>query len=187
MKSEFRFNPKDVLQEFDEFLVQHKLKFKATLIGSGALHLLGIEKVATVDLDILEPGIPPRLKELSEIFRKRKIEDGWNLRPNWFSDGAAVFLKHYPRGWKNRTQIVFKGKALSLRAFGREELIKEKLWGFCEDRRRDLLTLVRLKPTERELKQAAKWVEGQAKTIPFWSEIVDRKLKEALRRLSDEA
>lgn len=183
MKGEFRFSPNDYLKEFDEFLARHKVKFEATLIGSGAVHLLGIENKTTVDIDILEPGIPENIKNLAEEFRQQKEKNGFQVRPNWFSDGANIFLKNYPKGWQKRTTVVFKGKALTLRAFGREEMIKEKLWGFCEGRDQDLKTLLALKPKPQELKAALPWIEAQGQTTPFWPDIIARRLKELLKEI----
>ena len=48
------FDPRKLLPEFDNFLHQKGVKFKAVVIGSGALTIMGFIQRHTVDIDCLK-------------------------------------------------------------------------------------------------------------------------------------
>lgn len=63
-------------------------------------------------------------------------------------------------------------KALTLVTLGRPDLLKDKLWGFCDLREQDKSALLALKPSHDELFEAAEWVKDQ-EAHPSWPDHVD--------------
>jgi len=183
MSLKIRFNSDAILKEFDEFLAGKKKTFKAVMTGSGAMNMLGLLDRPTVDLDILNPKIPREILELAEEFRQKMVAQGKPLEPNWFNDATSAFLEHFPKDWAKRTQPLFKGKALDLSTLGRGDLLKDKLWGYCDARSHDKTALLNLKPTKEELLQASDWVKKARPKEPLWPGLVEDKVEELLKVL----
>ncbi|TVQ79304.1 MAG: hypothetical protein EA369_05070 [Bradymonadales bacterium] len=166
------FNPIELMKEFDEFLSAQSHKFEAVLIGSGAMNILGLLESRTVDLDILDPKIPPQILKLALDFRELKLSQGVELQESWINNGPSSLLNHLPKDWSTRVQPLFKGKALTLVTLGRQELFMDKLWGYCDTRTADKTVILNLRPTRKELKTAAEWVKKQEGN-PEWPKHVD--------------
>ena len=179
------FDPKKLLPEFDDFLYKNGIRFEAVVIGSGALTIMGFLERQTVDIDILNPKIPDKILELAEKFRIQKKKEGIYLIQNWINNGPDKLLINLPKNWENRTQSFFKGKSISFVTLGRSDLLKDKLWGFCDLREHDKPVILALKPTQSELVEAAQWVKNQ-EAHPSWSEHVNTKIKELLKDLNYE-
>ena len=172
------FDPQKLLSEFDHFLYQKGIKFEAVVIGSGALTIMGFLQRQTVDIDVLDPKIPAEVLKLAEEFRVQKEKKGSYLIENWINNGPDKLLLNLPKNWSSRTQAFFSGKALIFVTLGRRpDLLKDKLWGFCDLREQDKSVILALKPLHSELLEAAKWVKDQD-AHPFWSDHVDSKVKE---------
>lgn len=179
------FDPKKLLPEFDNFLHQKRVKFKAVVIGSGALTIKGLLQRQTVDIDVLDPKIPDQILKLADEFRSQQEKQGVFLIENWINNGPAKLLLNLPTDWSSRTQLFFKGKALTLVTLGRLDLLKDKLWGFCDLREQDRPVLLALKPSQNELIEAAEWVKVQ-EAHPSWPDHVDFKVKELSKGLGYE-
>jgi len=78
-------------------------------------------------------------------------------------------------------QPAFSGTALTLRALGRTDLLKTKLFALC-DRGTDLPDCVALEPTADELAEAQAWVALQDAN-PGWPDHVQRALDDLRGRL----
>ncbi len=177
------FNPKEILSDFDTFLYKKGIKFSAVVIGSGALTIMEFTQRHTVDIDVLDPKIPNKILELAEEFREQKATQGIYLIKNWINNGPIALLLNLPKGWSKRTQLFFKGKALTFTTLGRSDLLKDKLWGFCDLREQDRAVILQLKPSREELIKASEWVKLQ-EAHPAWPGHVDSKVEELLRRLN---
>ena len=169
------FDPKKILLEFDNFLHQKDVRFEAVVIGSGALTIMGFLQRQTVDIDVLDPKIPDKILKLAEEFRVK----------NWINNGPDKLLLNLPKNWSSRTRLFFNGKALTFFTLGRTDLLKNKLWGFCDLREQDKSALLALKPSRSELQEAGKWVKDQ-EAHPSWPDHVDSKIKELYGELDYE-
>ena len=65
---------------------------------------------------------------------------------------------------------------------GRSDLLKDKLWGFCDLREQDKLAILALKPSSTQLLSAADWVKEQ-EAHPAWPDHVNSKIKELFKEL----
>ena len=155
------FDPKKLLPEFDRFLHIKGIKFKAVVIGSGALTIMGFLQRQTVDIDVLDPKIPDKILKLAEEFRTQKEKEGVYLIKNWINNGPDKLLLNLPKRWLSRTEPFFNGKALTFVTLGRPDLLKDKLWGFCDLRDQDKSVILALKPSYKELLETSKWVKEQ--------------------------
>ena len=179
------FDPKKLLPEFDSFLYQRGVKFEAVVIGSGALTIMGFLQRQTVDIDVLDPKIPDEILKLADEFRIQKAKQGIHLIENWLNNGPTKLLLNLPKDWLSRIQPFFNGKALTFVTLGRPDLLKDKLWGFCDLREQDKSVILALKPSRSELLEAAAWVKDQ-ENHSSWNGHVDSKIKEICKGLNYE-
>lgn len=170
----------ETIKAFDLFLTGKKLRFEGVLIGGAALNLLGIVSRETRDCDVLDPMIPKEISAAASEFGKHHS----TLGPEWLNNGPDSLKKNLPKGWANRTRVLFQGTAILFHTLAREDLIKTKLFAFC-DRDIDLPDCLALKPTKDELLEAKGWVQHQD-TNPRWPAHVNAKITELAERLGYE-
>lgn len=162
---------KDIIEKFDEFLVAHGVSFEGIAVGGAALILLGVTDRKTRDVDLLNDEIPLDVTRLAKEFAAKQ-----GLPENWLNNGPSDLTQYLPAHWIARTVPLFSGKALMLRALGRTDLLKTKVWAFC-DRPGDLADIVALNPSPAELLDALCWVKP-LDANPSWPEFVERVGKE---------
>ena len=150
-----QFDPKELLSQFDQFLDQKGVIFEAVVIGSSPLNIIGFIQRQTVDIDVLDPKIPERILLLADEFRVQMQQQGIYLIKNWINNGLDSLKAHLPKNWQLRTKPFFNGKAIQLSTLGRPDLLKDKLWGFCDLREQDKSVILSLKPSKKELLEAA--------------------------------
>src|SRR5688572_8140587 len=131
-----------VLRRLDEELT--KLGEKRTLVvcGGSALIVMNVIDRRTRDIDVIAPPIDDGLEKIAKALAKE-----FGLAENWLNDWPAPLARDLTKGWQSRTVAIFNGKALELRALGREDLLATKLYAFC-DREDDFDDVVKLKPTK---------------------------------------
>lgn len=170
---------KETIKEFDHYLASRSLTFVATIIGGGALVIADIINRRTKDIDCLDPQIPKDIKEASEQFHQESPKLG--LITNWLNNGPDSLKKNLPKGWQKRTEVIFKGGAITLYTLCRSDLLKTKLFAFC-DRGQDLQDCIALKPSHQELDKAYEWVAYQDANKLWPKHVMDQFmiLKEAL-------
>ena len=164
-----------ILEEFDLFLSEKGLSFHCIVVGAAPLILLDIIDRGTKDCDVLDPTIPDEVKRASVEFAKRKSDEGHDLPENWFNNGPASLKEILPEGWRAGTRVVYEGKALTLLTLGRMDLLRAKLFGYC-DRGTDLDDCVALRPTREELEEVIEWVKEQD-TNPMWPKHVEEQFR----------
>jgi hypothetical protein len=174
-------NPAETLARFDDFLVERGLSLDAVILGGAALALLGLVARTTKDCDVLEPALPPPVLEAARAFAAQRRREGEVLDADWLNNGPSSLVPVLPEGWRDRTVVAFAGRALILRALGRDDLLKTKLFGLC-DRSTDLGDCLALRPTPEELRAARPWVEQQDAN-PEWPAHVRATLDDLARRL----
>jgi hypothetical protein len=175
---------KETLEQFDGFLGKRGLNLTAVIIGGAALNLLGVISRETRDCDILHPDLPESIRKASEDFADELQSKGIPLEKDWLNNGPASVSDLLPKGWMKRTRSVFQGKALSLSTLGRTDLIKTKLFAFC-DRGRDQEDCIALKPSADELREALGWLKDQD-AHPDWPQYVETTIKALAERLGYE-
>ena len=160
---------KNTIHEFDRFLEAHSVTFEATVIGAAALVLLDVVIRQTIDVDCLSPKIPAQILTLAAEFRSSKPE--LELIPNWLNNGPASLLRELPHDWKENVVPLFEGKAIRFFTLGRSDLLKTKLFAYC-DRGDDLKDCIAMKPTLDELVESIEWVKYRDAN-PEWPEHVE--------------
>ena len=98
------------------------------LIGGAALNLLGVTTRETRDCDVLDPKVPKEILAAADEFRKLHS----NLNSEWLNNGPENLKKNLPEKWKTRTQVLFKGSAILFHTLAREDLLKTKIFAFCD-------------------------------------------------------
>ncbi|MCM2352542.1 MAG: DUF6036 family nucleotidyltransferase [Pseudobdellovibrio sp.] len=171
---------KDIIVEFDKFLIQNNLKFEAVIIGGAALNILDITNRKTKDVDCLDPELPSEIKKASEEFAKKRLDLGLDI--DWLNNGPQTLKTDLPKGWRIRTQLLYRGNAINLDVLGRSDLLKSKLFAYCDRTAPDFEDLKSLKPTVQELNESIDWVKDRDAHIK-WPDHVEKAftvLKKAL-------
>lgn len=169
-----------LIKLFDLYLHERKLTFRAVVIGGAALNLLGVVSRETKDCDILDPKIPDDILQAALSFKKSYKD----LDSKWLNNGPDSLKKHLPQGWENKLQPLFSGKAITFHTLSRSDLLKVKLYAYC-DRETDFDDCIALKPTQVELLVSLSWVQLQDANVD-WPKHVETKLKELARKLGYE-
>ena len=120
-------------------------------MGGAAITLAGYRDRMTADIDLLTP-IPDAVKEASREFAKLK-----GLSDNWFNNRVVNLRESIPFGWQADLDLVFDGRSLRLSAVSRLNLIKMKMFAYC-DRQIDYEDLDAMKPTREEFKESERWI-----------------------------
>lgn len=171
----------NIIKEFDEFLSAKSFKFEAIIIGGAALSILHIITRMTEDVDCIAPLIPDEIKSASVEFIIQNPKHGLNPE-KFFNNGPISIIKTLPDGWKERTQLIFQGKALTFFTLGRIDLLKTKLDAMVH-RGRDMEDVIAMKPTNKELAECLEWVLN-ADGGDYWPEMVNESFNELRSKLN---
>jgi hypothetical protein len=174
-------NMREIISRFDQYLSIQGLRFEAVAIGGAALNLLGVVARPTKDCDILSPEIPAEIAEASRSFAVELRKEGGALQDDWLNNGPVSLADHLLRGWADRLQPLFTGKAIHLHSLYRRDLLCAKLFALC-DRGIDLGDCVALAPTSDELVAVLSWLEQQDAN-PDWPAHVRATLTDLGKRL----
>lgn len=145
-----------LLEELDRALKNKGQYREFTIFGSGSLLIQGIasESRATTDVDMVDPKIDMELQALCADVGKK-----FNLDLTWLNSAGYIYSLNFPRGWKDRTAIVYNGDALKVKTLSRKDLIATKLYAACSRQlETDMIDLRDLKPEEFELNFAKQWI-----------------------------
>jgi len=148
---------KNIIIEFDKYLVTQNLIFEAVIIGGAALNILDISSRKTKDVDCLDPEIPEVIKIASKEFANKRVDLLLNI--NWLNNGPESLKRDLPKNWRQRVQPLYSGEAIKLQVLGRDDLLKSKLFAYCDRTTPDFEDLKSLKPTKNELNNAIEWVK----------------------------
>lgn len=162
---------RDLIERFDAHLFARELRFDCVVIGGGALVLAGVISRPTKDLDCLDPEIPEEILAAAREFA-RGVPELWE---RWFNNGPRSLIRDLPAGWDQQLQLLFEGRSLVLRTLGRLDLLRSKLFAYC-DRQQDIDDCLALAPTEDELRTCLPWLE-ERDANPMWPEHVRTSLK----------
>lgn len=170
-----------LIRDFDSYLAGKRLSFHGIAIGATALNLLGVVTRYTRDCDILDPVIPGEILEAAKAFAVEMRASGNHIREDWFNNGPISLKRQLPPNWMQRLVPLYKGKALTLETLGRSDLLKSKLFAYC-DRTTDKDDCIALKPTQQELQDALGWVQYQDANVD-WPKHVQNKFEELAKEL----
>ncbi len=173
--------PSITIPAFDAFLATRGLRLEAVVIGGAALNLLGVVNRETRDCDVLAPPLSEEIRAAARDFARERRSAGEVLRDDWLNNGPEMLARQLPPGWVQRAEPLYSGRALVLRSLARPDLLKTKLFAFC-DRRTDLGDCLALAPAPAELADALPWVEAQDANEQ-WPEYVRQLFDELGRRL----
>lgn len=152
--------PRPTIEAFDRPLLGIGLRFEGVVIGGSALGLMGIVQRPTRDFDILVPELPPAIASAARDFAKAQRKAGVDLADDWLNNRPMQLGDVLPAGWRERLQRVFEGQVLVPSTLGRADLLKSKLFAFC-DRGTDLPDCIALAPKADELAECMPWLEQQ--------------------------
>lgn len=167
------------LTKFDNYLAQKNTRFEAIVIGGAALNIMGVIQRDTIDVDCLDPSIPKEILKLAAEFRRSFPE--LKLIEKWINNGPDSLVRDLPKGWRKDIVPIFSGKALHLLTLSRLDLLRTKLFAFC-DRDQDLQDCIALRPSLEELDACWDWV-SERDANPDWPENVRRHFAVLKRRL----
>jgi hypothetical protein len=139
--------------------------------GGTALAALGLMNRTTKDTDVLgviEKTIDGlKIKKIEEfpeplVKAARKVASDFGLPDNWLNFGPASQVETgFPPGFIGRLQKKDYGKYLSIYYISRTDQIYFKLYAAVDRNDYHTQDLFSLKPTEKELENASKWVLTQ--------------------------
>lgn len=156
-------DPRSTLSRFDAYLVQHRLRFDAVVVGGTALILLGTVSRPTTDVDVLVmPSFDASFRAAILNFALEEAQEGRPLAEDWINNHIAGLEEDLPDGWRQRLRPLYQGEAVSLQTLGRSDFLKIKLFAYCE-RDFDREDCLAMRPTARELVEARSWIEEQVK------------------------
>ena len=148
-----RFQPNEIITEFDRYLEEQSLNFEAIVIGGAALALLGIITRTTRDVDLLTSSIPPIIKRQAKEFAKIR-----GLAESWLNNAPESLKNELPAGWESKIQRIYQGKSLTLWTLERQHLIISKLYATCDRDADDFQDLLAMKPNAKEIDEASDWI-----------------------------
>ncbi len=170
------------LKKFDEYLSQRKVNFEAIVIGGAALNIMGVIARDTVDVDCLDPKLTQEVLTYAAEFRKAFPE--LRLTEKWINNGPESLIRDLPSGWRKGLVTIFQGKATHFQTLSRLDLLRTKLFAFC-DRDQDLQDCLALRPTLNELSACLEWVTERDGN-PDWPENVQKHFALLKKRLGYE-
>ncbi len=176
--------PQEFIPRFDLFLLEQKLYFECVVIGATALNLIGVVTRETVDCDVLDPKIPTEILAASVKFAALENIPQEQIKDSWFNNGPESLIRDLPPGWRLRLVEVYRGKALVLHTLGRPDLLRSKLFAFC-DRATDFKDCVARAPTETESSECLQWVCDRDMN-PDWPTHVTNSFNKLARKLGYE-
>ncbi len=177
----------DALDRVGQLLAARGLSYAIVVLGGAALNLLGILDRATTDVDILAFADPPQRRDrkatepqrihpppepmpssLTDAARRVARELG--LAENWLNTGPALqWRAGLPSGLERRVHWR-RYSALWVGVVDRYDLIFFKLFAAADStgpRSVHYRDLAALRPTAKELSEAAGWVRMQDASVEF--------------------
>lgn len=176
--------PRSIIPLFDDYLHKQGEVFEAVVVGGTALAIMGIIQRETQDCDILDPKIPDRIEIIAREFASEVSQQGILLKDNWLNNGPVSLRNDLPQGWKGRAHEIYKGRALVLFSLGREDLLKAKIFAFC-DREQDRGDCINLNPSKEELSELKAWLVGRD-VSPGWALHIEASLRSLAKDLGHE-
>lgn len=164
---------------FDLFLEQKGITFEAIIIGGAALNVMGVITRQTIDIDCLDPKIPEDVLRAAAEFRL--ANEDLRLIEKWINNGPESLIRDLPGDWRLRLSTIYAGKAITFHTLGRIDLLRSKLFAFC-DRDTDLPDCIALRPTPEELQECFPWV-CERDGNPAWPKNVELHFRELKKEL----
>ena len=144
-------------------------KLEMVVCGGAALNILGYVERTTKDVDMI--AFVSRDKNGTFILTKAsplnpsltsaalRVQRDFNLPENWLNDGPASVMDFgLPEGLMDRVQTRTYGKNLTIHFFSRYDQIHFKLHATVDQSGgKHYDDLMALKPTNKELEEAARW------------------------------
>jgi hypothetical protein len=188
MKKNMRFSDIEVaLRALNSQLTRIDKKIGLVVCGGTALNALGLVQRTTADIDVV--GFAEEVE--GQIVVSRAEFPGWlrdaagkvardlGLPKDWINDGPAALVElGLPEGFSRRLTKVETGSSLSVYYISRIDQIYFKLYASADRGGYHVDDLMKLKPTEREIVEAAKWTMTHDVSPAFRGIMID-----LLRRL----
>jgi hypothetical protein len=169
----------DDLAEFDVRaalgLLNKKLKkaqksYTLYICGGAALFLMGYEKRATADIDVLIEDFDRSLSELAA-----EVAEELSLSEGWLNNQVYPLVKSLGEGWKDGATELYSASNLTVLGIQRQLLINTKLRAAVNRQKGDDKDLAWLKPSGPELEEAKAYVLSSGFLGP--EEVVDAEIE----------
>jgi hypothetical protein len=167
------------LKSLNQELVIEKECRTLIACGGGVLSVMGVISRQTRDLDVITPNIDDVLLKCSH-----RVANKLGLDIEWLNNGPSGFIRDLEKGWELRTEIIFNGSHLTVKALSRHDLIATKLQGMCDRDEYDMEVLLNLKVTIDEVSSLKNWVLKQDGSV-YWPERVESQFKKLLNRIKN--
>lgn len=110
-----------LIQKFDDFLLERKLTYTASIVGGAAILLIASSSRSTGDIDSIS-RIPPEIKECIASFAARE-----RISSSWFNDNVSRnFFEYATHGENVFAQELYLGRSLKLYAPSKTALLLSK-------------------------------------------------------------
>ena len=185
------------LQAVGELLEGEGERVGIVVLGGAALNLLGVVQRATYDVDLVALGTPPRGTEPAALRRADELPEALSraasrvardlgVAPDWLNVGpAGQWDTGFPPGMADR--IVWRQYGgLDLGIVHARDLAFFKLYAAADDvgpNSVHVQDLIALRPSPRELEQAADWIRSQDPS-PGLAQSLDGVLEYVRQRLA---
>lgn len=157
--------------------ISEGLHIGLVVCGGTALAALGILNRTTKDADVLavveDTAEGLRIRKIEKfpewlIKASKKVERDFGLPENWLNLGPASQIETgFPPGFTERLVKKNYGEYLTVYFISRTDQIYFKLYATVDRNDYHTQDLFNLKPTERELENAVKWILTQDVSEPF--------------------
>ena len=128
---------------------------------------------------MIEDNIPQEIVDAALKFAEQE-----NLSIYWLNSGPSELVKHLPADWRSTVQPLYSGDGLKLSTLSRDNLIKAKIWAYC-DRTKDYDDVISMLPSKGELAETQAWLYP-LDANPGWSNWVDECILKLSRGLGYE-
>ena len=144
-------------------LVSPEKNWNLVVCGGAALAVLNLVQRTTKDIDVIGQFIEDRIEYagFDTKFKEQMsiIAELFNLPIDWINTGPESFIRSgLPPGLLKRLTLKKYGKNLNIGFISRHDQIFFKLYASIDRGGYHVDDLIKLKPTEKELLYACKWV-----------------------------
>ena len=150
------------LKELDSYLCKKEKRYSLYTCGGASLVFLGYEGRKTNDVDLINKKLDSDLIEgILHVSNKLRINE------KWMNNRVAPLGDRMGKGWREKCQVIFQGKSITLFSISRQDLINSKLHASVDRRKSDFLDLVWLSPTLNEIDIAMEYTLKRDKSATY--------------------
>jgi hypothetical protein len=158
-----RDNISDLFSDLDHALHKAGEYREITIFGSAAMMAQKLVRRSreTMDVDVADPDLDMAFQVIATNAAESR---GHNL--GWLNSSGVIYARNFPKGWQDRSRVVFEGTNLTVKSLSKRDLIATKFSALVgRNEARDLDDLLDLQPSSADLTRAKKWLWGFMKGL----------------------